>query len=1769
MTTLPGEEGSEGPSSSAQTVPYRPPPAEKGEDDHGPNSSAPDALVPDETSVSESSAPPSSIAAPNAPDAPVKKSSSHSSRASARRSRIKSVRLPKNIQPDGVMGALAATILADSSNPSDDPISSGTVPVDPTQENGHRRGESAESLAGSKKLKRRSANYDRRRSGNFNGLQLSQAFGDEASFQALAASLGGKLGTLTTTASSNPCPNGPTSNPLPPSIPSTVDDAKRTQVLTGEGSSSSLGFSSPPRTLSSPVDLTAVPLASSSSFSSASSTTTSSSTSSSPSTIASFHEGPQGKGGDSVQSSANPSKQSSPNIGDIPNSSDGPEDLSPIPLRRRRSSTKPIRMKHSQVHASMENLFNQPIPLSRNPSLAKRPEDEPLSLEEAMDLEKQRQLQADVHNIQGEKGAPVASIDKSINPYPQEQIEIELDRSTPLSSLARRLPSARPPSFTLLRRKASSSSTASTSSSSSVNPKSPSSPTTYSSKSLPARRMIGDPARSKSPPPLIPSKPSLNSLFSEGKEGASSKFATIGPSSSSTPDLTASLRAGEEGGKRVFQRQMVIRELVESEASYLKDLDVLDEVYHQGFRSLGLLRPGDLRLIFAHLDDIRAFSRTFLQSMQDATARDLIQEDDPTSDVQDPKTLDDSPHKAPESIAQCFSRLMPQMHRVYNDFCSKQDKANARVDILKACQGKLKGRTTSWDLGSLLIKPVQRVLKYPLLVHAIIKATDSSDPEYISLSQTALDLQAMADHINEVKRRRDVVERVIGRHIVLGGPGLGKDSGSLGSGHPGPDGEGKSVDGRTRSPRSNSISGSDRAGGDGEGKDQRGMASRVSGRGVKRGGKRKGFDRTEDTPKSGDLRHRLREKRREAKAERRARQEMGRVDSGLDGLSGGSRGGPDDGVESSISRMLTIFDQQRAHGRQLIRDTEAWAASVRLFLRAQCSFSSALEFFYGEDALDLGGSMASGDSFSTSPRMGGASGPGSSSLVASGSGDSISTGHPGISMMYVGGGGLSSWAGEYRRRMMLGSEEMWSRLDEALQGEIFPALEHTYMGIFAAPERVIRRWAYRLPDYRKWRDTAQGSSAQSHTTTTTTVPSTSGSSVSNSVKAGAEEYMALNSTLLEELPKLFSLTTELLAVLVCAIGRLQESFYQEWHAGVDEVRSGMIRDGYCFPGSTIGGGGKASTDDSDSKGAFKESNGGVTGERKGGEGGDTADREGPERKVMPRSVVKDSYQKAMAGEFGVLAMFTGLNVLNGNWRHMGKPRMASPPPGGMEKLEELGIGGGKTGRILGAGTGMRKPRKASSSSLEAPPPLPDSSKSHALGRVPTQRRLSPADIPKVEKIKDQEVELVTVVPEKDIEKVEEAGEMETVEEEEARVEVKKESIDDPTPIRQSLESVTSWESHGESVDGIRPPTDEGTRASIEETGPIIVEGNRRVTRTRSTLWEDGERMEMMTGSGDEEDPRTLSHLRSPASLISEDQPPHGPEREGKEDGLGEDEDEMEKEEAEADAEERVDDFSAYQLPTPVRLPDRVSLGLGPESSFMGGKMKEFLQMDPVTPGSEGVGKDQSAQPPQVLPPMPPIPPEHMVFKDNGGSSLVSRSNSVRTGASSRVVSTTFSELGMDAEMLASYVGLSHEAALAPGEMEGVKEEDEGDENEEEEGEGEEEADIEEEEEEEEEEEVNGEEGGEEEEELQYLFVCQVSFPFRPMEGSGELALKRTGDLIGVWRVDEESQWWYGVDLEGGESGWFPATYCRRVDLEDEENEERKGGEESSEDGGNV
>ena len=68
----------------------------------------------------------------------------------------------------------------------------------------------------------------------------------------------------------------------------------------------------------------------------------------------------------------------------------------------------------------------------------------------------------------------------------------------------------------------------------------------------------------------------------------------------------------------------------------------------------------------------------------------------------------------------------------------------------------LRSHVQCWDLPSILIKPMQRILKYPLLLGDLVKYTEDDHPDKKHLISASKLMGEIANQINEVKRRKDL-----------------------------------------------------------------------------------------------------------------------------------------------------------------------------------------------------------------------------------------------------------------------------------------------------------------------------------------------------------------------------------------------------------------------------------------------------------------------------------------------------------------------------------------------------------------------------------------------------------------------------------------------------------------------------------------------------------------------------------------------------------------------------------------------------------------------------------------------------------------------------------------------------------------------------------------------------------------------------------------------------------------------------------------------------
>ncbi|KAF9308230.1 hypothetical protein BG003_011398 [Podila horticola] len=226
------------------------------------------------------------------------------------------------------------------------------------------------------------------------------------------------------------------------------------------------------------------------------------------------------------------------------------------------------------------------------------------------------------------------------------------------------------------------------------------------------------------------------------------------PSRSNSAVLVEDTPEEAERKHRLDKRRRVVQELLETEISYSKDMLLLQEVYVTDMADSNLFTPADEKIVFTNLGDVITLTLDFIALLTPACGGDSAYDDSRTF------------------VGEAFSQMISRIRRVYSEYCKRQEASAQHLQELDqrrdlkpffdACTEKCKGKTTGWDLASLLIKPVQRVLKYPLLINQIHALTPSDHADYENLAAVQKDMLLVAEEINEIKKRKDIVEKIVG-----------------------------------------------------------------------------------------------------------------------------------------------------------------------------------------------------------------------------------------------------------------------------------------------------------------------------------------------------------------------------------------------------------------------------------------------------------------------------------------------------------------------------------------------------------------------------------------------------------------------------------------------------------------------------------------------------------------------------------------------------------------------------------------------------------------------------------------------------------------------------------------------------------------------------------------------------------------------------------------------------------------------------------------------
>uniref|UniRef100_A0A3B4B4F4 Dynamin-binding protein n=1 Tax=Periophthalmus magnuspinnatus TaxID=409849 RepID=A0A3B4B4F4_9GOBI len=168
-----------------------------------------------------------------------------------------------------------------------------------------------------------------------------------------------------------------------------------------------------------------------------------------------------------------------------------------------------------------------------------------------------------------------------------------------------------------------------------------------------------------------------------------------------------SAEAEDPDVRMLEKRSKVIEELLQTEKDYIKDLQMCVEEIIEPLQ-LKQMKNVDFEGLFGNISSVIDLSQRLFEELQDS-----------------------------DSIGKVFLTFKVELEEVYKIYFYVV--------------------TNYINLGSFLIKPVQRVMRYPLLLMELLGATPDSHHDRTELTQALQAVKEINVNINEYKRRKDLV----------------------------------------------------------------------------------------------------------------------------------------------------------------------------------------------------------------------------------------------------------------------------------------------------------------------------------------------------------------------------------------------------------------------------------------------------------------------------------------------------------------------------------------------------------------------------------------------------------------------------------------------------------------------------------------------------------------------------------------------------------------------------------------------------------------------------------------------------------------------------------------------------------------------------------------------------------------------------------------------------------------------------------------------------
>ncbi|KAG1699640.1 Intersectin-1 [Nymphon striatum] len=196
------------------------------------------------------------------------------------------------------------------------------------------------------------------------------------------------------------------------------------------------------------------------------------------------------------------------------------------------------------------------------------------------------------------------------------------------------------------------------------------------------------------------------------------------------------------------KRQNHIHELIETEQNYMEDMSIVIKVFYEPLKQASVLTANELQTIFVNWNELIICNVKILKALR----------------VRKKMNSGFVINMIGDILCETIPHLTP-----YIRFCSCQLNAAALIQqktekspefkaVAKKCASD--SRAKGMPLSSFLLKPMQRITKYPLFIKKILEYTPSTHPDYNNLKDALHQAEQKCSEVNESVREKENSDRL-------------------------------------------------------------------------------------------------------------------------------------------------------------------------------------------------------------------------------------------------------------------------------------------------------------------------------------------------------------------------------------------------------------------------------------------------------------------------------------------------------------------------------------------------------------------------------------------------------------------------------------------------------------------------------------------------------------------------------------------------------------------------------------------------------------------------------------------------------------------------------------------------------------------------------------------------------------------------------------------------------------------------------------------------